>query len=662
MAAEIMLDVELVYDEPMGLELDEEDVIEASFSSLEVLKGDKGDPGRDGLDGAPFTYDMFTPEQLESLRGAPGKDGAAGKDGYTPQKGIDYFDGAPGKDGQPGKDGHTPTDAELTALIIAQGFSKFSGNYNDLTNKPTIPTTPAQVGAAPASHTHEASEVGAIPLSRERLHTMLIPDGTRITVSGTDLNTLDFLRVGKYYCDLTATVKTLVNCPVSMAFMMEVYSPLSTTIDDEDKAWIYRVRVVTDLYGNKWVQYCNKGAADSDWVYGTWKKFAFTSDVPAAVTNATVAGWGYIKSFTETDPTVPAWAKAASKPTYTASEVGALPADTELPSQHLFVIHEDDCTITTDATKGVAPYSTSYGYTNVIVKSSAGVEWVEGAWYTFIINTKLVVSGTYRNVRISMEGEKDANGNQIWHPLMGYTTSIIAGSTYFVKNMTTMFQYKSTIRTEGALHLYYDANTTYAYLVNTIVGDATSSPITIDSTGYGARYSLIFPTTADRTKWSSLVKSSGTGTTKAATPCTFYAQDPMYIYSANVAAGAKPINSVYQYYQAADLRYTANTSSTYLPAYDRAFLWLKDFNAENKTFKADATVGNVVGGTKLGTRWASSVPGSVYLYWLGYTTATWYQLNPLQVDAPRVWKYTPSTGVLEPWDEIGERIKLALSN
>lgn len=32
-------------------------------------------------------------------------------------------------------------------------------------------------------------------------------------------------------------------------------------------------------------------------------------------------------SITETDPTVPEWAKAAEKPTYTASEVGALPSD-----------------------------------------------------------------------------------------------------------------------------------------------------------------------------------------------------------------------------------------------------------------------------------------------------------------------------------------------
>ena len=41
---------------------------------------------------------------------------------------------------------------------------------------------------------------------------------------------------------------------------------------------------------------------------------------------------GYLTGYTETDPTVPAWAKAKTKPTYTASEVGALPANTHIPS------------------------------------------------------------------------------------------------------------------------------------------------------------------------------------------------------------------------------------------------------------------------------------------------------------------------------------------
>lgn len=40
----------------------------------------------------------------------------------------------------------------------------------------------------------------------------------------------------------------------------------------------------------------------------------------------------FLKSYTETDPTVPSWAKASTKPSYTASEVGALPDTTTIPS------------------------------------------------------------------------------------------------------------------------------------------------------------------------------------------------------------------------------------------------------------------------------------------------------------------------------------------
>ena len=39
-----------------------------------------------------------------------------------------------------------------------------------------------------------------------------------------------------------------------------------------------------------------------------------------------------LQSYTETDPTVPAWAKAETKPSYTASEVGALPNTTVIPT------------------------------------------------------------------------------------------------------------------------------------------------------------------------------------------------------------------------------------------------------------------------------------------------------------------------------------------
>lgn len=38
--------------------------------------------------------------EIELTPGPAGKDGDPGKDGYTPVKGVDYFDGAPGKDGK----------------------------------------------------------------------------------------------------------------------------------------------------------------------------------------------------------------------------------------------------------------------------------------------------------------------------------------------------------------------------------------------------------------------------------------------------------------------------------------------------------------------------------------------------------------------------------
>ena len=60
----------------------------------------------------------------------------------------------------------------------------------------------------------------------------------------------------------------------------------------------------------------------------TVAKSDLASDVQTSLGKADSA----LQSYTETDPTVPEWAKAATKPSYTASEVGALPNTTVIPS------------------------------------------------------------------------------------------------------------------------------------------------------------------------------------------------------------------------------------------------------------------------------------------------------------------------------------------
>lgn len=54
------------------------------------------------------------------------------------------------------------------------------------------------------------------------------------------------------------------------------------------------------------------------------------SEIPTKVSDLT-NDVGYLSD--ESDPTVPAWAKEATKPAYTAAEVGAMPADTFIPTK-----------------------------------------------------------------------------------------------------------------------------------------------------------------------------------------------------------------------------------------------------------------------------------------------------------------------------------------
>ena len=62
--------------------------------------------------------------------------------------------------------------------------------------------------------------------------------------------------------------------------------------------------------------------------------FITASDIPPipSKTSDLTNDSGFITGYTETDPTVPSWAKAPTKPTYTASEVGALPDTTVVPA------------------------------------------------------------------------------------------------------------------------------------------------------------------------------------------------------------------------------------------------------------------------------------------------------------------------------------------
>ena len=75
-----------------------------------------------------------------------------------------------------------------------------------------------------------------------------------------------------------------------------------------------------------------------------------TTVIPSKVSDLTNDA-GFITEYVETDPTVPAWAKAPIKPSYTASEVGALSDTTFVPSSLSDLSQDSDHKTVTDAEK-----------------------------------------------------------------------------------------------------------------------------------------------------------------------------------------------------------------------------------------------------------------------------------------------------------------------
>ena len=73
------------------------------------IQGEQGPAGKDGADGKDFTYDMFTSEQLEALRGPQGIQGVQGEKGDKGDTGEQGPQGEPGIQGPKGDKGDTPS-------------------------------------------------------------------------------------------------------------------------------------------------------------------------------------------------------------------------------------------------------------------------------------------------------------------------------------------------------------------------------------------------------------------------------------------------------------------------------------------------------------------------------------------------------------------------
>lgn len=136
-------------------------------------QGPAGQDGAQGPKGDPFTYDDFTPEQLEALRGPqgiqgpPGQDGepgATGPEGPQGPKGDPGETGPQGPAGQDGVDGATgPAGRGITGVSYSNSTNKWTISYSDGSSEqitgPAIPTKLSELSEDTTHRTVTDTEV-----------------------------------------------------------------------------------------------------------------------------------------------------------------------------------------------------------------------------------------------------------------------------------------------------------------------------------------------------------------------------------------------------------------------------------------------------------------------------------------------------------------------
>ena len=130
----------------------------------------------------------------------------------------------------------------------------------------------------------------------------------------------------------------------------------------------------------------------------------------------------------------------------------------KVSATNTYIVTENISCTTYTWEKWVAPYNTSYCYTNICIDPASWIKWQEWSIYTFDIDTEMIATSACRNVRVKI-------GDWDYIPVM-WTSSILAWSTYFTKANIRQYQYSTKYQACWALHLFTDSNTTYSAMTN----------------------------------------------------------------------------------------------------------------------------------------------------------------------------------------------------
>ena len=208
---------------------------------IQGIQGPPGPPGKDGLKGEPFKFSDFTQDQLNALKGPkgpkgdPGPQGEPGRNGINGEQGIQ---GPPGPPGAPGKDGKPFTYDMFTAeqLAALKGPKGDSGNGSnvDLSAYPTK----SYCNTTYATKTDLNSYIKTVTV-RDTFVSRVYADNTyakKIDLNGYLMTaTANNTFVSRFYADNTYAAKTNLNDYVKKTEINQYASSAQLTPEQLEK-------------------------------------------------------------------------------------------------------------------------------------------------------------------------------------------------------------------------------------------------------------------------------------------------------------------------------------------------------------------------------------------------------------------------------------------
>ncbi|MBQ4474844.1 MAG: hypothetical protein II935_01495, partial [Bacteroidales bacterium] len=243
-----------------------------------------------------------------------------------------------------------------TIFLSDGGFVKlppaavgFSGDYNDLTNRPEIPTVPTNVSAFENDANYVVNEADPTVPSWAKAETKPVYDYSEITntpaIPTVPTNVSAFTNDANYVVnEADPTVPTWAKTETKPSYSYEEITGrpelFSGNYNDlTNKPTIPTVPTLVSAFEND----ANYVVTETDPTVPAWAKaetkpvynyseIEGTPEIPTVPTNVSAFENDANYVINEADPTVPAWAKANAKPVYDYSEITNTPAIPTVPT------------------------------------------------------------------------------------------------------------------------------------------------------------------------------------------------------------------------------------------------------------------------------------------------------------------------------------------